>query len=145
MAVPKTGKASDGRLMHYSVGALIEKNGKFLLIDRATKPFGFAGIAGHEDKGETSEKALEREVLEEASLKVESMELLLEEEVPWNYCSKGVKVHYWKVFKCNASGEIERNIKEAKSIGWYNKEEIAKLKLEEVWKYWFEKIGILKP
>ena len=58
MSNPKQGKSKDGKLMHYSVGALIKKDGKYLLIDRVKPPLGFAGIAGHIDEGEDEIKAL---------------------------------------------------------------------------------------
>jgi 8-oxo-dGTP pyrophosphatase MutT (NUDIX family) len=128
--------------MHYSVGALIEKDGKFLLIDRVQPPLGFAAIAGHVDVNEDDVAALSREVLEESGLSVKSFELLAEEELDWNTCSKGIAVHYWKVFKCVVSGSVRKN-SEAKSIGWYSREELRHLALEPVWKYWFGKLGIL--
>ena len=129
--------------MHYSVGALIEKDNKFLLVDRANPPFGFAAIAGHIDEGETSEEALFREVREESDLKVKSCSLLFEEELDWNWCKAGVQSHYWYVYKCEVEGEA-RNNPETKSIGWYTLDEIGKLKLEPAWKYWFGKLGVLK-
>ena len=46
-------KASNGQILHYSVGALIKKDGKYLLIDRVNPPFGLAGLAGHVDIGES--------------------------------------------------------------------------------------------
>lgn len=61
MAKPKE-SVIDGKVHHYSVGALIELNGKYLLIDRAIPPLGFAGVAGHIDEGEAPEHALAREV-----------------------------------------------------------------------------------
>ena len=35
---------------HFSVGAVIKKNGKYLLINRNLYPSGYAGIAGHVNK-----------------------------------------------------------------------------------------------
>lgn len=129
--------------MHYSVGALIKKEEKYLLIDRVQPPFGFAGIAGHIDEGEDSEQALRREVEEESGLKIEELRLLFEEELNWNWCSKGVRIHYWYLYECEVSGEIKENFAETKSIGWYNTEEIKKLKLEPAWEYWFKKLKIV--
>ena len=54
---PKQALNSKGNPMHFSVGAVIESGGKYLLIDRDMEPLGFAGIAGHVDEGETPEKA----------------------------------------------------------------------------------------
>jgi ADP-ribose pyrophosphatase YjhB (NUDIX family) len=68
MPKPVLSKSKDGQPMHYSVGALIQKDGKYLLIDREIKPYGYAGPAGHIDEGETKEQALVREVKEETGL-----------------------------------------------------------------------------
>jgi len=142
MGTPKEGKSKKDTKMHYSVGALIERDGEYLLIDRAKPPFGFAGLAGHIDEGETEIEALFREVQEESGLKVEKYKLLFEEEVGWNECNKGVRGHYWYLFECEVSGEIKMDISEEKSIGWYAKDEIKNLKLEPVWEYWFQKLKI---
>lgn len=143
MAKPKEGKTNSGEQMHYSVGALIEKDSKYLLIDRAVPPLGFAGIAGHIDEGEDALEALKREAEEESGLQISNCEQLFEEELDWNWCSKGVNSHYWYLFKCDVSGELQRSERETKSIGWYSEEEIKKLKLEPVWEYWFKKIKII--
>ncbi|MFH1358377.1 MAG: NUDIX domain-containing protein [archaeon] len=144
---PKLGKSSKGEEMHYSVGAVIKKieNGeeKYLLIDRAIPPYGFAGVAGHIDEGERAEESLVREVKEECGLDVVDFKLLFEEERKGNWCSKGCKVHYWYLFECDVKGDVKRSLGETKSIAWFSKDEIKKLKLELVWKYWFEKLGVL--
>ena len=143
MSIPKQGKSKKGNLMHYSVGALIKRGNKYLLIDRAQPPFGFAGIAGHIDKEETPKQALLREVEEESKLKIEKHELVFKEELDWNWCSKGVKVHFWYLFDCEVSGKTKENYRETKFIGWYSVDEIKKLKLEPVWEYWFKKLKII--
>jgi len=143
MSVPKTALSQKGEQMHYSVGALIERDSKYLLIDRATFPYGFAGIVGHIDEKENEVEALIREVKEESGLKVTKQSLLFEEEVDGNECSRGIKTHYWYVFKCDVSGEISQNDREVKSIGWYTKEQVRDLKLEPIWEYWFKKIKIM--
>ncbi len=140
---PHKGISKNHKEMHYSVGALIEKNGKYLLIDRKIPPLGFAGIAGHIDKGEGKAEALKREVKEESGLMVNNHKLLFEEELDWNWCNKGINVHYWYLFECDVTGEIKQNSIEAKSIGWYAVNEIKKLKLEPVWEYWFKKLRII--
>ena len=137
------GTANDGREMHYSVGALIERKGKVLLIDRVKPPYGFAGLAGHVDGGETDVEALLREVGEESGLTVSAYKLVAEEEVPWNWCSKGVQVHYWKLFACTVSGRVKRDAHEAKRIEWFSYAQIRKLQLEPVWEYWLKKMGKL--
>lgn len=145
MATPKEYRSKDGKLMHFSVGALIERNGKYLLIDRAVPPLGFAGVAGHVDEGETPPQAVAREVKEEAGLTVHNPQLIFEEELDWNWCSKGVTSHYWYLFRCPIGGkdEIMRSKGETKSAGWYSQEEIKTLKLEPVWEHWLKKLGII--
>ena len=80
--------------MHFSVGAIIQKNSKYLLIDRDIEPFGFAGLAGHINTNETPEEALKRKVFEESGLELISQKLLFEEEIEWNWCHAGIKTHY---------------------------------------------------
>lgn len=143
MSIPKQSTSGAGAPMHYSVGAVIERDGKYLLIDRAVPPFGFAGPAGHIDEGESPEQALTREIEEEVGLTITNYSLLFEEELDWNTCSKGVGTHYWYLYQCEVSGELERNMRETKSAGWYTKEEIKSLTLEPVWKYWFEKLNTI--
>jgi ADP-ribose pyrophosphatase YjhB (NUDIX family) len=143
MAQSKEGKTKDGTPMHFSVGALIEQEGKYLLIERAVPPLGFAGVAGHVDEGEDERQAVVREVKEEVGFEVRDPKLLFEEELDWNWCSKGVTSHYWYFFHCPVSGDLARSMRETKSAGWYSKEEIKNLTLEPVWEYWFKKLDII--
>ena len=133
----------DGRLIHYSAGAIIERDGKYLLIDRAHFPPGFAGPAGHVDEGEEALEAIKREVEEETKLEVTNAELIAEEFLDWNECHRGIKGHYWYLFKCETKGEPDRSKRETKSIGWYTPSEIKELNLEEAWKHWFTKLKII--
>lgn len=142
MPSPKKGKTKLGRPMHYVVGALIEHDGKYLLVDRMFRPLGFACVAGHIDEGETPEQALVREVKEESDCTVTSHKLLKEEELEWNICRHG-HAHYWYIFECTVTGKIKRNKEEEKSIAWYTPEEIKKLPLEPAWEYFFKKIKII--
>lgn len=143
MEILKQGVSKDGKPMHYSVGAIIRQDDRYLLIDRGTFPFGFAGVAGHIDGGEKPETAIVREVLEEVGLRVVSSKLLLEEEADGNLCNRGVGVHYWYVFECETTGEIKRNERETKMAGWYTAEEIKKLELEPGWRHRFEKMKVI--
>lgn len=141
---PKTNKP-----VHFSAGAIIQNDkGEYLLIDRLKKPFGFACPAGHIDKGEEGEDAIIREVKEETGLDVISIEYIETEDflinVPQEACSHGVDVHIWQVFKIQAKGELIFKADEVKSIGWYSVEQIKKLQLESVWKFFFTELKILK-
>ncbi len=140
MGEPKVGKSKNGEVMHYSVGAIIYRDGKFLLVDRLKPPLGWAAVAGHIDEGEGPEEALQREIFEESGLEMVFRELIFEEEVDENACSRGVGVHYWYVYKVGVKGEPVFNPNEAKAMGWFTKEEIEKLSLETVWRYWLGKL-----
>ncbi len=133
----------NGKPTHYSVGALIKKEDKYLLILREKPPLGFAGIGGHIDIGEEPLQALVREVEEECGLEIIQSKLLGEEMIDWNWCHRGVTGHYWYLYGCEATGAVKQNFAESKSIGWYTLDDIKKLDLEPVWKYWLEKIKLM--
>jgi len=139
----KAGKSKDGKIMHYSVGAVIRKGGKILMIDRVKFPFGWACIAGHVNEGEDSISALKREVKEETGFEIEDYNLLAEEEIDLEECSRGIEVHNWHVFECEVEGYLKIDPNESKFFGWFSKEEIEKLKLEKVWAYWLKKLKII--
>lgn len=143
MSQPKKTMSDKKAIVHYTVGAVIQKDGKYLLIDRAVPPYGFAGIAGHVDDGETANQALVREVKEESGLTVVTHHLLFEERLDWNWCSRGVTGHHWYVYACDVRGTIQKNVRETKSIGWYVPEEMKHLTFEPAWRYWFEKMGVV--
>ncbi len=143
MAKIKETISSNGSVIHCGVGAVIEKNNKYLLIDRAITPFGFGCICGHINEGENPEKALIREIKEELGLNVSNYKLVLERELKNRGCSIGRIPHYCYIFECEVNGEININQKEVKSAGWYSKEEIKKLNLEPLWKFYFKKIKVI--
>ncbi|MFI5240562.1 MAG: NUDIX hydrolase [Candidatus Saccharimonadia bacterium] len=134
----------DGHPVHFSVGAIIYKDQKLLLMSRKNPPFGLAGPAGHIDGGESPDQALAREVLEETGLRLIRSKKLFEEFVPWNECKAGIRGHYWYVFECETTGELDMSTEEAHSLNWYPVSDLNTLKLEAVWQYWFKKIGIIK-
>jgi ADP-ribose pyrophosphatase YjhB (NUDIX family) len=140
MPFPKLDISTTNKPMHFSVGAIIKRDAKYLLIDRAVIPLGFAGPAGHVDEDETPEEAVRHEVKEECGLTVTECKQIHKEEVLENECSQHLRVHYWYLFECQVEGELKQNERETKSIGWYSKEEIQELELEEIWKYWFSRV-----
>jgi len=142
MNQPKIISSPEGKPAHTSVGAIIENNGKYLLLDRSKQPWGFACAAGHIDEGEDPETALKREVKEETGLTVTDYKLVWEEWVDWDWCSRGITGHHSYIYQVATSGKVKGN-KESKSIGWYTKEELKKIKLERMWVYWFGKLGII--
>lgn len=131
--------------MHKSAGAIIKnEKGEILMIERKIFPPGWACPAGHIDEGESPEEAMIREVKEETGLIVKDYKLLINEFVDWNKCSKGVEGHDWYLFEVlDYEGEIKKSDREAKNIGWINREKLKGLKLEKVWEMWFNRLSIL--
>jgi len=133
----------DGEVEHWSVGALIERDGKYLLIDRVNPPLGYAGLAGHIDEGETPEETVAREVKEESELLVTKIEYLFGGLDRRDECSRGATWHHWHAYRVETQGEPVLDEMEAKSMDWYTIEEIKKIKLEEAWEVIFTKLGLL--
>jgi ADP-ribose pyrophosphatase YjhB (NUDIX family) len=112
---------------HKSVGMIVWKEGKMLLIERKKPPFGMAPPAGHLDEdGDDFEKAAIRELEEEVGLKAERKDLrLLIEGRAENPCRRpGGTWHYWKIFEVKVEGEIQASPNEVKKFNWYNKEDL---------------------
>lgn len=133
---------------HFSVGAVIKKHDKYLIINRNLYPPGYAGIAGHVNKGEKPEQALVREVKEESNYDIINKKLLFHEIIQGNECRTGFKIHEWFLYECKCEGKLKILKREEKSISYKNKEQINKLykrgKLEPVWEYWFKKLKVIK-
>ena len=129
------------------IGAIIRRDGKFLLIDRVNPPYGWAAVAGHIEEGQTPEEALMAEVHEEVGLKVISYELVIEpEKVPWNNCRGSNKEgHNWRVFEVEVdwSDDIQAEEHEVKEFGWFTPEEMKNMELEPVWRQWFKRLGYI--
>ena len=112
---------------HTSVGMLVWKDDKLLLIERARFPFGFAVPAGHVDGDKTFEEAAKRELMEEVGLDTEGMKLVAEGRKE-NHCRReGGTWHYWKLYQMVVVGDVHGSKDETKQTGWYSKDDIKKL------------------
>lgn len=149
-----------------SVGMLVWRDNKLLLIERKKFPFGFAPPAGHVDSDNSFEEAAKKELLEEVSLQAKKMELVFEGRKE-NPCRRGGTWHYWKVYNVVAHGKLNRSESETKQAGWYSKNEVFSLAartekylkgniLEEEWQkspglepvwyeWWIKGLKMIKP
>jgi len=142
MSTPQVIKSLTGDMCHPCIGAVIIRENQILMVERKKFPPGWACVAGHIDDDDPSpEFALEREVKEESGLDLVNYKLLFEEEIN-NPCRVQVHYHYWYVYRCEATGTLVRQKEELKDLRWVDIDKIHNLKLEEVWKYIFEKIGL---
>jgi len=114
---------------HTSVGMLVWKGNKLLLIKRKRIPFGFAAPAGHVDGDESYEIAARRELEEEVGLKTISLHLIMEENISNECYREGGTWHHWKVYEVKAEGELKGNKNETITVDWFAKEDIKQLAL----------------
>ena len=153
-----TVKSSRGFPAHWSVGAIIERAGKYLMIDRAFEPLGLAGVAGHVDEEadgshEPLDVAIVREIKEETGLSVSAIHAIPSiygVEVLWNHC-RSAGSHTWWLFRAwvtdvsggAGTGEPKFDAIETKGGGWHTPDELAAANLEPVWREWYERLGII--
>lgn len=149
---------------HKSVGMLIWKNNKLLLIERRRFPFGFAPPAGHVDDRDSFENAAREEVREEVGLNPIKLRLVKEGRKDAKCRRRGGNYHYWKIYEVEAEGELRPSREETKQAGWYTKEQIKELAertvkylngeiseedweanpgIEPVWYEWFRELNII--
>jgi ADP-ribose pyrophosphatase YjhB (NUDIX family) len=109
-----------------SVGMIIKKGDKILLIERKKFPFGFAPPAGHLD-GDTYERSAKRELEEEVGLTAKNLKLIYKGKKE-NPCRRqNGSWHYWKIYSADFIGEIKRSKEETKQAGWYSPIQIRNL------------------
>lgn len=107
-----------------SVGMLVWRDDKLLLIERKKPPFGFAPPAGHLDDDNSFEHSAKRELMEEVGLNSKNVELLIEGRKE-NPCRReGGSWHYWKIYKIETDGEIKRSEDETKQANFYSKNDL---------------------
>ncbi|PIT97186.1 hypothetical protein COT77_02865 [Candidatus Berkelbacteria bacterium CG10_big_fil_rev_8_21_14_0_10_41_12] len=112
---------------HKSAGMLVWKNSQLLLIERKRYPWGFAPPAGHVDDSSSFGSAARRELEEEVGLKAKKLKLVAEGRKENKCHRENGNWHYWKIYEVEVQGNIKKNVKEVKQIGWYGKDKFANL------------------
>lgn len=115
------------RCNNTSVGILVWRDDRLLLIERRKPPYGWAPPAGHVDDGETYLDAAHRELYEEVTLKASSMHLMLTATYH-NRCRRPRgDFHHWQVFEATCDGHPVRSKDETCSIRWATRAELEEL------------------
>ena len=103
---------------HTSVGMLVWRVGRLLLIERRRPPYGYAPPAGHVDDRQSFEAAARAELEEEVGLRAESLKLLVEGRKD-NPCRRvNGTWHYWRIYLAEASGDVKPSQTETKRFLW---------------------------
>lgn len=103
-----------------SVGVIVRKDDRVLLIERKKFPFGFACPAGHVDEHGSFEDAAKDELREEVGLTAVDLKLLIETRKE-NICRReGGNWHYWKIYEAQVSGDLKGSESETRQVGWFD-------------------------
>ncbi len=111
---------------HTTVGMFVWKDDKLLLIERGKPPYGFEVPAGHVDGDTTFEDAAERELREEVGLNTSELTLVAEGRKENKCRREGGSWHYWKLYKVEVNGDMDRSLDETKQARWFSIDEIKK-------------------
>lgn len=141
-------RPTSGMLPCRSVGVVIRnQDGEYCLLDRRKGVRAWAAPAGHIDLGEDPRVCMERELEEEAGIRIESAALV---EVAHcdalNPCGRGAEWHEWFVYSGGVVADDHLELREPeqhRGIGWFSPEEMRHLDLEPVWRAFFEKLHII--
>lgn len=112
-----------------SVGIIVVRDQRLLLLERKKFPVGFACPAGHLEPGESYEDAARRELKEETGLVASSLKKVIAGK-RYNRCRRhGGLWHYWRVYtaEVDASQELGRSVDEAKQLRFYSPKDIKPL------------------
>ena len=131
-------------LKHYSAGALIERDGKFLISKRTFYPYVYNVIGGHVDTGEGILQALKREVREETGLRVKFAKLIYAGIIFPDRCSRGVDIHDWHLYLVQTLGKVKINRHESVTLRWLTKKQMARLPFNPPVEFIFRKIKFFK-
>ena len=118
---------TDYKIPSLTVDAIMEENGKILMIRRKSKTYNdfLALPGGYVDYGESVENAVKREVLEELGLTATPLDILGVYSQP----KRDPRGHVISiVFVCSFSGDINAG-DDAKSFEWLSMQDLDKEKL----------------
>lgn len=111
-------------IKHWTVGALIERDDRFLLLHKRQWPFLWDILAGHLEVDEDPAVAVGREVQEESGLELRDPRLVFRREIFPDPCRRGALVHEWSVYRGNADGLLRPDASEVRELRWVTRKEM---------------------
>jgi 8-oxo-dGTP pyrophosphatase MutT (NUDIX family) len=117
-------------LTHSFALALVEQDGRFLLVQERKLGNPWYLPAGRVEFGETIFQAVVRETLEEAGVRVQPLHLLHVEHSPAEIATRASRMRF--IFRCQVVGSDEpKSVSDEHSLraGWFSLEEIEQLPL----------------
>ncbi|WP_219471270.1 NUDIX domain-containing protein [Nonomuraea rhizosphaerae] len=149
-----------------SVGVIIERDGAYLMFERAKFPPGIAPVAGHVlDEHGSFEAAAHAEVRQEVGLQIIDLTLVWADFAA-NRCRRQINTdepgHEWQVYWARTRGELAPSAEETRNLRWVELAELQHLAdvtvayalghltdaefaerpgLEPVWVQWFFHLG----
>ena len=131
-----------------AVGAVIQKDGRVLLVKRRFEPSRnkWSIPGGLVELGERVKDAVKREIYEEVGLEIRLIKLIDVVDSIIRDEDGRVRYHYIILdYLAVPKGGVLRGNKEVLDLGWFTPEEVAKLNLTKTSRYLLRKIGFLKP
>lgn len=127
---------------HWTVGALIERDDRFLLLQKRQWPFLWDILAGHLEVGEDPVAAVGREVLEESGLELLDPRLVFHREIFPDPCRRGALVHEWTVYRGQAAGSLCPEAREVRELRWVTRKEMLILPFVRPTYVLFDSLGL---
>jgi len=131
-------------MLHESVGVFVSNiEDKILLFKRTVFPFAYTIPAGHLDVDETPLQAIQRELLEETTLHAKKIELITEELIEGDSCSRGADIHFWHLYKSHEDQSQEVTITQDEGVQpvWLTLKEAQSVQLTYPVRFFIEKFG----
>ncbi len=116
------------------MGALIIEGNRILLVERGQEPLkGYWSLPGGVlEPGETLDRAIRREIEEETGLQIEPLEVVEIFERIMRDTLGRVEYHYVLIdYLCSVTSGVLGAADDASRVAWFEREDLAALKLTE--------------
>lgn len=131
----------NGLIKHTAIQALIENDGKVLLVKRKNYPFGFGLPSTHLHYGESVEDALTRMFIDKIGLDLRSKRLVFRQTLI-DPCRYGAELHDCYLFKCVTEDFLFTGTDQ--NLYWENKKDLKNIDLVPNAKLIFSRLRLIE-